>query len=72
MKGGSSALATDMELMLHEMEKLPPALRQQVLDFIRFLQQKATQERLETVLLSEETLARDWLRPEEDEAWQDL
>ncbi len=27
---------------------------------------------LETYLLSESALAKDWLRPEEDEAWQDL
>ena|SRR5829696_5050442 len=26
----------------------------------------------ETALLSERVLARDWLRPEEDEAWRDL
>jgi len=26
----------------------------------------------ETYLLSESALAKDWLRPEEDEAWQDL
>ncbi|MEA3639845.1 MAG: hypothetical protein VBE63_07860 [Lamprobacter sp.] len=28
-------------------------------------------ERSETLLLSEESLGRDWLRPEEDEAWAD-
>ena len=26
----------------------------------------------ETYLLSESALAKDWLRPEEDEAWRDL
>ena len=29
-------------------------------------------EGLETYLLSESALAKDWLRPEEDEAWKDL
>ena len=29
-------------------------------------------EGLETYLLSESALAKDWLRPEEDDAWQDL
>ncbi len=29
-------------------------------------------EGLETYLLSESALAKDWLRPEEDEAWQHL
>ncbi len=31
-----------------------------------------TREGLETYLLSESALAKDWLRPEEDEAWQHL
>jgi len=26
----------------------------------------------ETMLLSEKSLAKDWLLPEEDEAWKDL
>lgn len=29
-------------------------------------------EKLETALLSESALAKDWLTPEEDEAWKDL
>jgi hypothetical protein len=29
-------------------------------------------EGMETYLLSESALAKDWLRPEEDEAWKDL
>ena len=30
------------------------------------------EERLETAIASETSLGKDWLRPEEDEAWQDL
>ena len=29
-------------------------------------------ETIETALLSESALAKDWLTPEEDEAWKDL
>lgn len=29
-------------------------------------------EKYETAMLSESSLAKDWLRPEEDEAWQNL
>jgi hypothetical protein len=43
----------------------------QVLDFVRFLTAKTAQGGLETALLSETVLSRDWLRPEEDEAWRD-
>lgn len=33
---------------------------------------KRAREKLEASLLSESSLAKDWLRPEEDEAWQHL
>ena len=42
----------------------------EVLDFIRFLKIKAN--RLDTAIASESSLAKDWLKPREDEAWQDL
>ena len=60
------------EILLRESEDLPVSLLQEVLDFIRFLKKRAADERLETTLLSETSLQKDWLRPEEDEAWQDL
>jgi len=60
------------EMLMRELEDLPEISLQEVLDFVRFLKAKATQERMETALLSEETLRKDWLRPEEDEAWQSL
>lgn len=60
------------ETLILEMEGLPPAFLQEILDFVQFLKVKAAQEHLETVLLSESALRKDWLRPEEDEAWQSL
>jgi len=65
-------MADEKELVIHEMEGLPPLLLQEVLDFVRFLKAKTIQGELETALLSETVLSRDWLRPEEDEAWRDL
>jgi hypothetical protein len=62
----------DRETLLREVEGLPGALLQEVLDFIRFLKGRAGRDRLEPALLSEKVLSRDWLRPEEDEAWRDL
>ncbi|GAH36362.1 unnamed protein product, partial [marine sediment metagenome] len=53
-------------------EKLPKPLLGEVLHFVRFLKSQAAQDRLETALLSEPALRKDWLRPEEDEAWRDL
>lgn len=60
------------ETLIRELENLSAAFLQEVLDFIQFLKVKATQEHLETVFLSESALRKDWLRPEEDEAWQSL
>lgn len=56
------------ELIATEIEQVPERL----LDFVRFLKGKRVQEKLETSLLSEASLKRDWLRPEKDEAWRDL
>ena len=60
------------ETLIRELEDLSAASLQEVLNFIQFLKIKATQEHLETVLLSESALRKDWLRPEEDEAWRSL
>lgn len=63
---------SEKETVVHEVEELPVYLLQEVLDFIRFLKTRVAQERLETALLSETALQKDWLRPEEEEAWRDL
>ena len=62
----------DHEILRQEVEDLPGFLLPEVLDFVRFLKDKAARERMELALLSEPTLRRDWLRPEEDAAWADL
>ena len=38
----------------------------------QFLKTKYQQEQLEISILSESSLQKDWLQPEEDEAWQNL
>ncbi|MBI4332897.1 MAG: DUF2281 domain-containing protein [Chloroflexi bacterium] len=60
------------EMILKEMEEVPDPLLEQVVDYIRFLKLKMAREKFELPLLSESSLKKDWLRPEEDEAWQDL
>ncbi len=61
-----------IDLLTREAEQFPEPLLDELLDFARFLKSKALRERAETALASEPTLARDWNRPEEDEAWGDL
>jgi len=55
-----------------ELQELPDDYLEEVLDFVRFLKTKARQKNLETAIASETSLGKDWLRKEEDEAWQDL
>lgn len=60
------------ELIHKEIDVLPEPYLEEVLDFMHFLKEKATKRRVETAILSESALARDWLSREEDEAWKDL
>ena len=57
--------------LIKEIENLPEPMLVEVLDFVRFLEQKKQNE-LETYLLSESSLKKDWLSPAEDEAWKNL
>jgi len=60
------------ELIVKKIEKLPEQYLTEVLDFIRFLETKVLEEKMGAAIASETSLKKDWLRPEEDEAWQDL
>lgn len=60
------------EIILLEIEQTPEFLLSEVLDFLQFLKTKHLQEKLEISRLSESSLAKDWLTPEEDKAWKDL
>nr|MDO8080129.1 DUF2281 domain-containing protein [Candidatus Freyarchaeota archaeon] len=60
------------EIILKEIEQMPDTLLEEILDFIKFLKMKAVQEKIETAIQSESSLKKDWLLPEEDEAWGDL
>ncbi len=60
------------ELLLNEIEHCPEPFLNEVLDFMNFLKTKSIQERLEATIISESSLKKDWLKPEEDKAWQNL
>jgi len=59
-------------LVLQEIEQAPDALLDEILDFVRYLKSKKMNDKIETLLASESSLKKDWLRPEEDIAWQNL
>lgn len=60
------------ELLLSEIEQIPEPLLDEILDFVYFLRTKIIKEGMETAIASESSLKKDWLRSEEDEAWQSL
>jgi hypothetical protein len=60
------------EKILQETENAPDRILAEVLDYLQYLKVKHQQGVMETALLSEPILTEDWLKPEEDAAWQDL
>ena len=71
----SQKLASNLrekEILLKEIEQVPEPYLDEVLDFIRFLKTKNIKEKMHITIASEISLTKDWLKPEEDEAWQNL
>jgi hypothetical protein len=60
------------DLIQKEIEVFPEPYLEEILDFIYFLKEKASKKGIETAILSESVLAKEWLSPEEDEAWKNL
>lgn len=63
---------TTKQLIIKEINRIPKPLLQEVWHFILFIEAKSIDKRLETAILSESSLKKDWLREEEDEAWKNL
>lgn len=59
------------KILIKEIENLPEPMVAEVLDFVRFLEYKKS-DGFETYIQSESSLKKEWLTPEEDEAWKDL
>ena len=58
-----------------DLRDLPEEAQQAVYDFYLLIRQRVREKQAivevgESALLSEQSLAEDWDRPEEDEAWQ--
>jgi hypothetical protein len=60
------------ELILKEIDEAPEDFSSEVLELIRALKIVKNRDVNETTLLSQNILAKDWLTPEEDNAWKDL
>jgi hypothetical protein len=60
------------EIIMCEVEKLPEPLLDERLDFVHFSKGKTISAKIAASFASESSLKKDWLRPEEDEAGQNL
>jgi len=63
---------TKKEMLINEIKQVPEPLLDEVLDFVQFLKIKVVKKGMATAVASESSLKKDWLRAEEDEAWQGL
>ncbi|AFS77871.1 hypothetical protein Curi_c07980 [Gottschalkia acidurici 9a] len=64
------------EVLVKRIQKSPPYLLEEVSNYIDYIEFKRIKENIYEVeditLASEKSLSKDWLKPEEDEAWADL
>jgi hypothetical protein len=60
------------EFVLREIGSLPQNLLEEVADFIGYLKLKNGEKKLDITIASEYSLGKDWLKPEEEEAWRNL
>mgnify|MGYP001477352543 FL=1 len=60
------------EILYKEIDTLPEEFTEELFDFVTFLKTKYVKEHMETALLSESSLRKDWLSAEEDDAWRAL
>ncbi len=60
------------ELLIKEIDQVSEPFLDEVLDFVQFLKTKFIKEKLDITVASESSLKKDWLKPVEDEAWQNL
>jgi len=60
------------QLLMREIESLPADYLEEIMDFIEYIKQKRLNIIPETMLMSEQALARDWNTAKEDAAWANL
>jgi len=60
------------DVLMAEIRQVPEPFLEEVLDFVRFIKAKVAPEKTDVTIVSESSLTKDWLRPAEDEAWQNL
>ena len=67
-------LIENKEKIQRYLEQLPDNYLNEVIEYLRYLEFKSKNKITDksSMFLSEKSLAKDWLTPEEDEAWENL
>ena len=60
------------ETLHKDIDSMPEEFTEEIYDFVNFLKMKLIKESTEAALLSESSLSKGWLSPDEDEAWKNL
>lgn len=60
------------ETLHKDIDSMPDEFTEEIYDFVSFLKRKLIKVNMEAALLSESSLRKGWLSPEEDEAWKNL
>lgn len=63
---------TKREKIIKEIKQLPEPYLDNVIDYLTLLKSNIVKEHPETIFASETSLEKDWLIPDEEEAWKDL
>jgi hypothetical protein len=63
---------TAKEAIVQAVEDLPDDCLDDLVRYVEVLRRRAAVRAMPTAMASEAVLAKDWLRPEEEEAWRDL
>jgi len=61
-----------IDQIIDELNQFPEKLLEEIFDYVKYLKTKLIKDNMETAIVSESSLKKDWSRSEEDEAWQNL
>jgi len=68
----NAIIMSNKDILIQEIEEIPDEKLQEIIDFVRFIKSRQQEEEMGVTLVSEPSLAKDWMKPEEDAAWSDL
>ncbi len=71
-----ATIRLERKKLLDELKKLPDNLLVEIYNYMQYVKFKTTYKKqveiIETAFASQDVLSKDWLKPEEDKAWENL